>query len=445
MDKKYMNRTRVSIILSSYNHAKYLKESIDSALKQIFRDFELVIWDDASTDNSWQIISDYSDPRIKSFRNEINMGGGNAKKAIEEVAQGEYIAIHHSDDIWELDKLEKQVAFLDSNPEIGAVFSQAKIIGENGEDFKDKNSFYYMIFDQPNRNRFEWLNYFFYQGNALCHPSVLIRKKCYDECGPYRLGMAQLPDFDMWVRLCLNYEIYVMPEKLVRYRIRDNRQNASTASFDARIRTNYELFQVYKNYLAIESPEDLKKIFPETESYFKPEGYDLGFILANAALSDKGVKIKSRELFGLDLLFSIFSDPIRTQKIKELYNFTSKDFTTLSAKYDVFNISTIIHNQLKIKEITTQFNEQKQNAQDFNKLLQEQKQISSDLRSLVNEYQQQAQILKSDMEFTRQELEETKKEAANYASSASWVITRPLRKIIKIFRRESNVSEKKKT
>ena len=145
---------KVSIILSSYNHAKYIKEAIDSVLDQTFSNFELIIWDDASSDDSWEIISSYSDPRIKAFRNEENMRGGITKKAIAEVAAGKYIAIHHSDDIWESEKLAKQVAFLDSHPEIGAVFSQAHIIDENGDDCKDEKNFYFKIFDQPNRGRF---------------------------------------------------------------------------------------------------------------------------------------------------------------------------------------------------------------------------------------------------------------------------------------------------
>ena len=91
-------RIRVSVILTSYNHAKYLKEAIDSVLDQTFSDFELIIWDDASTDESWHIITSYSDKRIKSFRNDVHkraLWGMN--KAISEIAAGEYIAIHHSE------------------------------------------------------------------------------------------------------------------------------------------------------------------------------------------------------------------------------------------------------------------------------------------------------------------------------------------------------------
>src|SRR5258706_8949117 len=185
-------KVRVSVILTSYNHSKYLREAIDSVLSQTFTDFELIIWDDASTDGSWPIITSYSDPRVRAFHNDVQKRGlWGINKSISELALGEYIAVHHSDDIWEPQKLEKQVAFLDEHPEIGAVFSNALIIGENSEPFEDTSHFYYKIFEQPNRTRYEWLNYFYFHGNALCHPSVVIRKACYKNCGLYRYGFAQ--------------------------------------------------------------------------------------------------------------------------------------------------------------------------------------------------------------------------------------------------------------
>src|SRR5206468_12755719 len=109
--------------------------------------------------------------------------------------------IHHSDDAWEPEKLERQVAFLDGHPEIGAVFTNALAIDEVGSPLLDRTHFLFNIFDQPNRTRHEWLRFFFTVSNALCHPSVLIRKLCYEDCGLYRAGFAQLCDFDMWIRL----------------------------------------------------------------------------------------------------------------------------------------------------------------------------------------------------------------------------------------------------
>ena len=106
---------KVTVILTSFNHAKYIREAIESALNQTYGDFELIIWDDASTDESWDIINSYSDPRIRVFRNERTMRAMfGINKCIAELASGEYIAIHNSDDIWETEKLARQVEFLDA-------------------------------------------------------------------------------------------------------------------------------------------------------------------------------------------------------------------------------------------------------------------------------------------------------------------------------------------
>ena len=331
------NSPKVSVILTSYNHAKYLRESIESVLDQTYRDFELIIWDDASTDNSWSIISSYTDARIQKFRNETNQFIEYFRRAISNVARGEYIAIHHSDDVWEADKLEKQVAFLNENPRIGAVFSNALIIGENGEPFEDKSHFYYKIFNQPNRTRYEWLNYFFGHGNALCHPSVLIRKICYEDRGLYRYGLTQTPDFDMWVRLCLKYEIYIMPEKLVRFRVLANKENASASRQDNHIRSQFEYLQVLDNYRQLSSYEEIIRIFPSAEKYYRTEGFDAQFVLGMLALETKPFKFT--ELFGLQLLFEALNDPSRAIKIKEIYHFDIQKFKELSGAHDIFSFA----------------------------------------------------------------------------------------------------------
>src|SRR6185369_12696578 len=109
-----MRTPRVSVILTSFNHAKYVEEAIDSVLHQTFDDFELIIWDDASNDDSWQLINQFADPRIRTFRNADRKRAIWAlNEAISRVASGRYIAVHHSDDVWERGKLEKQVTFLE--------------------------------------------------------------------------------------------------------------------------------------------------------------------------------------------------------------------------------------------------------------------------------------------------------------------------------------------
>ena len=327
---------KVSIILTSFNHEKYIREAINSTLNQSFTDFELIIWDDASSDNSWYLISRYSDPRIKKFRNEIRKRvSWGINKAVSEVASGEYIAIHHSDDVWEPEKLAKQVAFLDAHPEFGAVFTNVTAIGEDSTPLKNEKHFYFSIFEQFNRTRFEWLNFFFNHGNALCHPSVLIRKSCYEDCGLYRFGFAQVTDFDMWIRLCLQYEIYVIPEKLVRFRVLENEANASGSRPETRIRGLYELYKLLPTYRKITHFDDLVKIFPSSAKFCRKKETDMDFALAMVALEEKPFTFTI--LFGLDILFEIISDPKRADSIKRLYGFDYKSFIELTAQHDVFS------------------------------------------------------------------------------------------------------------
>lgn len=360
---------KVSVILISYNHEKYLQESIESVLNQTFSDFELLIVDDSSTDASWQIITRYSDPRIQVFKSEINtMYGGDGRKVISEVANGEYIAIQHSDDIWEPDKLEKQVAFLDSHPNMGAVFTWVNVINESGEPHTDQLHPYQKVFEKQNLNRFEWLRYFFYQGNALCHPSVLIRKVCYDDCGLYRFGLAQLADFDMWVRLCLKYEIYVLPEKLVRFRVRDKEANASGDRPEMRIRLQFEFLQIYSNYLLINDADTFLAIFPESAKFFNKGGLDIPFALAMMALSSP---YPSGELFGLQLLFNIINNPEHAKKIEQIYGFRHRDLVALTAKHDVFSVIALEEMRTKIEKLLVQIRQMEQELQFVNQQMNE--------------------------------------------------------------------------
>jgi glycosyltransferase involved in cell wall biosynthesis len=327
---------KVSIILTSYNHDKYLRESIESVLNQTFTDFELIIWDDASKDHSWHLINQYTDARIKAFRNNVNEGPVfGVNKAISEIATGDYIAIHHSDDVWEADKLQQQVDFLEAHPEIGAVFSNALAINEESLLLPDEQHFYVNVFNKTNRTRHEWLHFFFTQGNALCHPSVLIRKQCYADCGLYRPMLAQVPDLDLWIRLCLKYEIYVLPEQLVKFRVRDNEANSSGNRPETRIRGFYEYYKLLPNYQEISTLDELIKIFPSAQKYNRSEATSIDFALAMVALEENPFPFT--ELFGQEILFAAISEPKQAAQIKQLYNFNTHSFIELTAKRDIFS------------------------------------------------------------------------------------------------------------
>jgi glycosyltransferase involved in cell wall biosynthesis len=327
---------KVSVILTSFNHAAYVGEAIDSVLRQSFTDFELIIWDDASSDESWSVISAYSDPRIRSFRNdEPRRAIFGVNKAISEIATGQYVAIHHSDDVWEPDKLRKQVDFLERHPDIGAVFSDALAIDEEGKPFPDPDHFYSNVFRQRNRSREEWLRHFFFHGNALCHPSVLIRRRCYKDCGLYRYGFAQVGDCDMWIRLCFKHEIHVLPQKLVRFRVSRADRNTSASRPDTRRRWITESYRMLGNYRRIRTYGEMLAIFPEAKQYYRKGGFEPDFVLAMIALGDHPFHFT--KLFGIELLFDLVSDEAKAKRVKALYGFDYQSLIAITAKHDVFS------------------------------------------------------------------------------------------------------------
>ncbi|MDO9102270.1 MAG: glycosyltransferase [Candidatus Nitrotoga sp.] len=320
---------KISVILTSFNHEEYIREAIDSVLNQTFADFELIIWDDASSDGSWAVINSYTDSRIKAFRNEATKRGiYGINKAISEVATGEYIAIHHSDDAWELDKLEKQAAFLDNHCEIGAVFTWTQIIDENGAKLENN------WFDQENKTRWQWLNQLFLEQNHLNHPSVLIRRECYQDVGMYRYGLAQTGDAEMWSRVLIRFPIHVIQERLTKHRLFSDKSNTSGPRIEVAIRISNEWNVLRENYLSITNFEDIVAIFPSLERFRNPEGFDNKFLLAMACLYE--CKQRSAWQLGLKWLFDLLNDKTRYKKIREFYSFSYMDFIRLTPEFDVY-------------------------------------------------------------------------------------------------------------
>jgi glycosyltransferase involved in cell wall biosynthesis len=329
---------RVSVIIPSFNHDKYIAETIGSVLRQTYQDFEIVITDDGSTDNTVEVVKSFHDPRIRWFAFPKNRGACIAANHCVEQSRGEYIAMLSSDDIFIEEKLEKQVAFLDEHPEYGVVLSRAQIIDEDGQDFLQEDHFYTKVFIQPNRNRWAWLNHFFYQGNCLCHPSALIRRECYQTIGLYDPRFAQLPDFDFWIRICSQYEIYILAENLLKFRIRQNEANASSSRLDARVRAGLEFKQILSNYLAPGIARNFTKIFFDrvdkiTES--SPEV--VPFFLAQTALQ---AGTASHKAFAIDTLYRLFQEESAPRSIEGL-DFDFRDLIRLTGQQDIFNLVSV--------------------------------------------------------------------------------------------------------
>ena len=244
----------VSVVMTSYMHSLFIAESIRSVLNQSFSDFELIIVDDASSDDSWNVISILanSNQRIRSFRLAENQGGASALNFAIQESRGELIAVINSDDTWEKDKLQKQVDFLKRNQDITAVFTSAEFTNENGVALKGKDAPDYVdVFNKKNRSAGKWLRALFDEGNFFCHPSVLIRRKFFMEFGLYDNRLRQLPDFEMWVRLVKFGKIHVMNNfKGVRFRILNDGANASSVTPANSARSHSEHVQIMRTFFS---------------------------------------------------------------------------------------------------------------------------------------------------------------------------------------------------
>ncbi|HLV62675.1 glycosyltransferase family A protein [Galbibacter sp.] len=153
----------VSIVMPSHNREKFIGEAIDSMLCQTFSDFELIIVDDGSDDNTLLEIKKFKDLRIKVLQHEVNQGNYVARNTGMAIAKGRYIAVMDSDDIALPNRLQLQVDFLNSHPKVGCVGALAEMIYENGKPFK--------LIRYP--SSYSKLKTYLFRTMSLSHPTII--------------------------------------------------------------------------------------------------------------------------------------------------------------------------------------------------------------------------------------------------------------------------------
>ncbi len=221
-----MNET-VSIIMPSYNTAEYIPQTIDSVLAQTYRDWELIIVDDCSTDNTDEVVGRYKDPRIRYLKNDVNSGAAVSRNRALREAKGRYIAFLDSDDLWERDKLEAQLAFM---KEKGYAFSYTdyQII------YMDGNAADHII-TGPNRVC-KWKLYcycYFFTSTVLYDSSVVGLIQIAD--------LKKNNDYAMWFQAAEKTDMRRLPRCLSYYRRR--RESISSGSKLKLIRHHYIMYR----------------------------------------------------------------------------------------------------------------------------------------------------------------------------------------------------------
>ena len=326
----------LSVIIPCYNGEKYISQAIQSVLDQTYHDFEIVITNDGFTDDSLSRIEAFDDSRILLYNFDRNRGVAAAINNCIEHARGKYVAILDADNVFLSSKLEMQIRFLESHPEIGAVFTWVQLIDDSGRKLEDAGHPYQTLFEQPNRSRQEWLNHFFYRNNCLCHPSAMIRKECYEAIGDYDTRLSQLLDFDLWIRLCRQYEIFIIPDELLKFRIHDDDSNLSGQSLGAQSRHDWQASQVLNNYLAISSSDELLQIFPEVARFGPQLDDDLVPYYLSMLAFDGGYT--SAKLWALNTLYGLLGSPA-AKKLRDAAGFEEIDFIRMTSDPDVFDLA----------------------------------------------------------------------------------------------------------
>jgi glycosyltransferase involved in cell wall biosynthesis len=236
---------RVSICVPTYNGARWLPEAIESALAQTHEDFELLVCDNQSTDDTQQILAGYSDPRLRVVLNERQLGlGGNHNRCVE-LARGAYIKFLHADDMLAPTCLERLLAVAETSERIDVVFAPRTILLEDPADPAANE--WLAMYGRPHacfadlqpvndgRKLFaEWLA-------ALASPdgvqnwvgeetAALVRRSAWDKVGLFNTGLSTYMDIDMWLRLFFFADVGFVDDDLATYRHHDKSVTAGIAA-----------------------------------------------------------------------------------------------------------------------------------------------------------------------------------------------------------------------
>jgi glycosyltransferase involved in cell wall biosynthesis len=249
--------SKITVLLPVYNTAKYIENAIKSILNQTFTDFELLIINDGSTDKSVEIIKTFKDKRIQLIHNPVNLGLIKALNKGINLAKGKYIARMDADDVTMPNRLEKQVAFLENNPEYALVGTQANFI------FGDKLS--KTLFSMETSS--EILPVLSLFSCPFIHPSVMIKTAILKEFY-YNEGFTAAEDYELWTRILKKYPCANLSESLLQYRIHDN--NISTTQNDKQIDSVRRIYRANLEHILMPYTEsDLDIYLKISDSYHK--------------------------------------------------------------------------------------------------------------------------------------------------------------------------------
>lgn len=238
----------VSVVLPSYNHARFLEDCVRSVLSQDGVSVELIVCDDASTDDSLARLAGIRDSRLHVIAHRKNLGAAAAVQPGLARARGRYLARLASDDLCLPGRLARQCAWLDAHPETAAVFCLPEFIDEHGAVIDPPPACFDGLFTAMNRPRADWLRTFFTHGNCLFASGAMTRRSLLATIPPTAGVFHHLPDLETWVRICARHDIHVLGEKLAAFRILEDGKNLSSPSEAKSAVAEMEKLAIWRHY-----------------------------------------------------------------------------------------------------------------------------------------------------------------------------------------------------
>jgi len=194
----------VSVVIATYNYASFLPTALESVLRQTFSEYEIIVVNDGSTDNTEEVIKPYlKHPKVRYYA-KANGGQATAKNFGIRKSKGQYIAFLDADDLWAPEKLTKQVALFQTNPAIGVVYSSIGVVGPGGEEIP---------FEMPTCFRGRVLTHL-YGGSFVSFSSTMVARELFEKQGVFDETLGMAIDYDLWLRLSLVTEFDFVPEVL---------------------------------------------------------------------------------------------------------------------------------------------------------------------------------------------------------------------------------------
>lgn len=320
-------RPLVSVIMPCYNHEKYVAQSIESVLNQTYDNIELVVLDNGSTDGSYDVIKQYKD-RITHLLHVDENNILESGRRMLAVCEGEYIAFCTSDDLWEPQKIEKQIYEMQLDENIQACFTWVNLMDENG--YIGENA-WKNVFMQENKTRYEWIERLFIKGNCLGFPSAVVKRDICEQIFANVSPLRQIQDMEMWIQILINGgDIYVVQEALTSFRIHalgDN-QNMSAATIENTIRGINENIYMLFHYVRIMDNEVFVKSF---NKYLQnPEACGELEVQCEKFLFLKMLADSNKELAQIVMLYYYELDKTTLNFLREKYGFSFDDFCKFS-------------------------------------------------------------------------------------------------------------------